>query len=123
MRDEPPAREETGEDRPVNRRNLMIVLGGLGALLLLSNIDGPSFGFGDDDKGHRAAVILDKKGDAIDAKADRIEAAIERRLEAVAERIEAAESSARVDEDELDAAIDELRDGNPERFLKAIETL
>jgi len=123
MRDEPPARQDTGEDKPINHRNLMIVLGGLGALLLLSNIGGPSFSFGDDDEGQHATIILDKKGDEIDAKVARIEAAVEKRLESAAERIEAAGSDARIDEDELDAAIEELRGGDPERFLKAIETL
>ena len=117
MRDEP----QTGEDKPINRRNLMIVLGGLGALVLLSNIDGPGFSLiADDDD---AAIAIDSKADEIDAKVERIEAAVEKRLEGAAERIEAAESGARIDEDELDAAIDELRDGDPERFLKTIETL
>ena len=99
----------------------MIVLGGLGALLLLSNIDGPGFSLISDDDD--AAIMIDSKADKIDAKVARIEAAVEKRLEGAAERIEAAESDARIDEDELDAAIDELRDGDPERFLKAIETL
>lgn len=111
MRDEP----QPGEDKPINRRNLMIVLGGLGALVLLSNIDGPGFSLiADDDD---AAIAIDSKADEIDAKVERIEAAVEKRLEG------AAESGARIDEDELDAAIDELRDGDPERFLKTIETL
>lgn len=117
MRDGP----QTGDDKPINRRNLMIVLGGLGALLLLSNIDGPGFSFISDD--HEAAITIDTKADKIDAKVERIEAAVEKRLESAAERIEAVQSGARLDEDELDAAIDELRDGNPERFLKTIETL
>ena len=117
MRDEP----QPGEDKPINRRNLTIVLGGLGALVLLSNIDGPGFSLiADDDD---AAIAIDSKADEIDAKVERIEAAVEKRLEGAAERLEAAESGARIDEDELDAAIDELRDGDPERFLKTIETL
>ncbi|MFD0846740.1 hypothetical protein [Sphingosinicella xenopeptidilytica] len=117
MRDEP----QPGEDKPINRRNLMIVLGGLGVLVLLSNIDGPGFSLiADDDD---AAIAIDSKADEIDAKVERIEAAVEKRLEGAAERLEAAESGARIDEDELDAAIDELRDGDPERFLKTIETL
>ncbi len=118
MHDEPP----TGEDRPINRRNLMIVLGGLGAIMLLSSIDGPSFNFWGDDK-DRPSFVIGGNDDDIDAKVDRIEAAVEKRLEDSAARLEAAESNARIDEDELDAAIDELRDGNPERFLKTIETL
>lgn len=117
MRDEP----QTGEDKPINRRNLMIVLGGLGALLLLSNIDGPGFSLISDDD--EAAITIESKADEIEAKVERIEAAVETRLEGAAERIEAAETGARINEDELDAAIDELRDGDPERFLKTIETL
>lgn len=117
MHDEP----QTGEDKPINRRNLMIVLGGLGALLLLSNIDGPGFSLISDD--HEAAITIDAKTDEIDAKVERIGAALETRLEGVAERVEAAETGARIDEDELDAAIEDLRDGDPERFLKTIEAL
>jgi hypothetical protein len=117
MRDEP----QPGEDKPINRRNLMIVLGGLGALLLISNIDGPGFSLISDDD--EAAITIDSKADEIDAKVERIEAAVEKRLEGAAERIEAAESGARIDEDELDAAIEDLRDGDPKRFLKTIETL
>ena len=49
--------------------------------------------------------------DEIEAKVERIEAAVEKRLEGAAERIEAAETGARVNEDELDTAIEELRDG------------
>lgn len=117
MREEP----QPGEDKPINRRNLMIVLGGLGALLLLSNIDGPGFSLISDDDD--AAIEIESKADEIDAKVERIEAAVEKRLEGAAERLEAAGSGTSVDEDELDAAIEDLRDGDPERFLKAIETL
>ncbi|BBE32873.1 hypothetical protein [Sphingosinicella microcystinivorans] len=117
MRDE----LQQGEDKPINRRNLMIVLGGLGALLLLSNIDGPGFSFISDDD--ETAITIESKTDEIDAKVERMEAAIEKRLEGTAERLEAAGSGTRLDEDELDAAIEELRDGDPARFLKTIETL
>ena len=117
MHDEP----QPGEDKPINRRNLMIVLGGLGALLLLTNIDGPGFSLIADDSD--AAITIDSNAEEIDAKVERIEAAVEKRLESAAERVEAAEADVNVDEGELDAAIKELRGGDPERFLKAIEDL
>lgn len=121
MRDAP----ESGEDRPINRRNLMLVLGGIGGLLLLSNIDGPSFSFGDDDDSPHAAIVIGGDEDAIDAKAERLEAAIEkhveRRLDTAADRIEAAEARLEIDEDALDDGIEDLKAGKPEKFLKAME--
>lgn len=99
----------------------MIVLGGLGALVLLSNLGAMRLTFGGDEDS--AEHALDAKGDAIEAKVARIEAAIERRLEAATERLDDAESDAAIDDDELDSAIEDLRDGNPERFLKALKTL
>lgn len=127
MRDE----LDSGESKPVNKRNLLIVLGAIGGIWLVSNIGGPDFNFniGDDD-GPPAIVQIggsdedkavaiakaDAAKDRIDAAADRLEARINAKVERELDR-----AASQIDDAEMDAAIAELKDGKPEHYLKLME--
>jgi len=126
MRDDP----EQGGPRPVNRRNLVMVLGGLGALLLIANVGDRNWGFfeGDDDRSYVSdgGDRSDSVGAAVEAleqhieerkeeRAEEREAQIERRVEAAVE--------GEVDDEAMEAAIEELKDGDPDRFLELLDKI
>ena len=101
----------------------MVVLAAVGGILLISNIDGPSFGFRDND-GDRSAIIIRGDSDEIDAKIDKVvESVTERVDERVEERVRERIAGRDIDVDDakLDAAIEELKEGNPAELLELLE--
>jgi hypothetical protein len=117
---------ETGEPVTVNRRNLLIVLGAIGGIWLLSNIDGLDIDFDLDDESPSVVLVggSDEEADAAIAKAEaRIETAAKRIEARVKERVRerSAERGEAFDQDKMDAAVEELKQGKPERFLELME--
>jgi hypothetical protein len=117
---------ETGEPRTVNRRNLLIVLGAIGGIWLLSNVGGPDIDsdFNDDSPPVVLVGGSDEEADAAIAKAEaRIESAADRIGARVEERVRerSAGRGEAFDQDEMDAAVEELKQGKPERFLELME--
>jgi hypothetical protein len=101
------------ESRPINRRNTLIVLGAIGAILLVSNIDGPSFDFDSDES--RSSDVQSRE-DRIEAAAERLEARIEAKVERDLES-----KLDEIDDREMEAAIEDLKEGDPDRFLELME--
>lgn len=114
---------QPGERKPINLRNTAIVLGAIGGIWLLSDFDGINIGipFGHED--HAAAAIVidgDRPGtdklEAIDNIGERIGAKIEAKINDHAGRAVPSANDA-----EMRAAIEELKAGKPDRYLKLME--
>lgn len=86
-------------DRPINRRNTLIALGAVGAIILFSNLGVPDMDFGWDDHDKKMIVIDDARTE------------------------KSAASAGTIDEKEVEAAVEALVAGNIDRFIKMMEKL